>query len=156
MKTKKCTKCGEKLPETAEYFNRNSGGHKGLRNECKVCRKKYRQSKRGRASAKKYRTSGKGKATQRKACLKRRYNITIEEYDEFFERQMGCCAVCNKPETTFDSKFNVIRRLHVDHDHETGRVRGLLCRKCNLIIGHADDDLERLLSAALYLEKNNE
>ena len=79
---------------------------------------------------------------QRKAHLKRRYGITIEIYNQMLEEQGGVCKIChNKKDET----------LTVDHDHKTGKVRGLLCSHCNHVLGFAQDNLETLQSMMLYL-----
>lgn len=78
--------------------------------------------------------------------LQTRYGITIEEFDRMFALQSGVCAICHKPE-----KDNYKRRLSVDHDHNTGKVRGLLCHACNTAIGKFGDNPDRLESAARYL-----
>ena len=59
--------------------------------------------------------------------------------------QEGLCLICQKQPTK--------RGLFVDHDHATGRVRGLLCHRCNLVLGHAQDNTEVLLSAITYLRR---
>ena len=64
----------------------------------------------------------------RKKELKKKYGITLEQYDEMFEAQGGICAICKESDITG-------KRLSIDHDHETGKVRGLLCGKCNTRIG---------------------
>jgi hypothetical protein len=66
----------------------------------------------------------------RRHLLKRRYGITLEEYDALFVRQSGTCALCQRPPQR--------RRLAVDHDHETGEIRGLLCVTCNSMLGHLE------------------
>jgi hypothetical protein len=71
----------------------------------------------------------------------KRYGMTIEEFDQMREDQNGLCAVCKFPHA----------ELHIDHDHETGRIRGLLCNKCNLGIGFMRDDPEVLQAAINYL-----
>lgn len=78
-----------------------------------------------------------------KAGLKKAYGVSKEQYDEMFNSQNGLCAICLKPELN--------RHLSVDHDHLTNKVRGLLCRKCNFILGFAADDLLILQSAMKYL-----
>jgi len=94
----------------------------------------------------------KNTAKAKKYQLKYKYNITVEQYDQMFEEQNGVCAICGKPETT-KNQWGTLR-LSVDHDHVTGRVRGLLCTRCNNIIGRADDDVTILLNAGIYLEKH--
>jgi hypothetical protein len=61
--------------------------------------------------------------------------LTQDEYDRLLARQHGVCFFCGKPETA-DRKTSVIKRLSVDHDHETGRIRGLLCIGCNISLGY--------------------
>lgn len=72
------------------------------------------------------------------------YGIGQADYDLLLVRQGGVCAICGgrPPEG---------RRFHVDHDHATDQVRGLLCGKCNTGIGHFEDDVQRIASAATYL-----
>ena len=72
--------------------------------------------------------------------LQRLYNISIEEYKLLLERQNNACAICKKPS-----------RLEVDHSHVTGKVRGLLCRSCNLLLGNAQDNIATLQAAVSYL-----
>jgi len=88
-----------------------------------------------------YSTSG------RKAHFKRQYNLTLEEYDQMFKDQNGCCKICNTSQT----KLKKI--LCVDHDHKTGLVRGLLCHNCNRMLGSAKDSKEVLLNAIEYLKQ---
>ena len=84
----------------------------------------------------------------REARMKRDYGITVAEYDTMLKSQNGVCLICGGEPGTKRSK-----RLHVDHCHETGRVRGLLCQKCNHMIGLSGDDPDVLRIAALYLEE---
>lgn len=77
------------------------------------------------------------------------YGITIEDRDLMFIEQDGCCKICKKHED------EVSRSLHIDHCHATGRVRGLLCFKCNSLIGMAQDNVEILVNAINYLKKEN-
>ncbi len=79
--------------------------------------------------------------------LKSLYGITLEDYNKMFQEQNGCCKICNKHQT----EEGVI--LCVDHDHTTGKVRGLLCKKCNQAIGLLKDSIENCLSAAEYLKE---
>ena len=70
--------------------------------------------------------------------LKRNYGITIAEHRQMFEEQNGVCAIC-KGEG--DGKW---KKLCVDHDHETGKVRQLLCRRCNMVLGQVYDNISLL------------
>ncbi len=94
---------------------------------------------------------GKPKAEGRRASkLKAKYGMSISEYDLLWEDQEGLCAICGQPETMKHQNGSVLR-LSVDHSHKTGKVRGLLCRQCNLMIGHAQDKPDILLKGAAYL-----
>jgi hypothetical protein len=77
--------------------------------------------------------------------VERKYGITGEEYNELLERQDGCCAICHGK--------NGNRRLAVDHDHNTGEVRGLLCTLCNLVVSHIERDSNLVQTAIDYLAK---
>lgn len=77
--------------------------------------------------------------------FKSKYGITTKEYDELYTGQSGCCALCSKHSTELS------RPLCVDHDHETGKVRGLLCSTCNSGLGKLGDNEEGLLKALEYL-----
>lgn len=80
----------------------------------------------------------------RRHSLKSNYGITEEAYDRLLEWQDGSCAICKR-------KSNA--RLHVDHDHATGEVRGLLCSKCNMALGGFQDNQRYLFSAFLYVAR---
>lgn len=75
----------------------------------------------------------------------RDYGLTRDEYEALLERQGHVCAICQKPDTTAKGI------LGVDHDHTTGRVRGLLCHPCNVGLGHFQDDPALLTRAAVYV-----
>ena len=80
--------------------------------------------------------------------LRSRFKITLEQYREMFKQQKNMCAIC----WINGEKFT--RKLHIDHDHKTGKVRGLLCKNCNHGLGMFKDDIYRLSNAINYLKKN--
>ena len=84
--------------------------------------------------------------TQKRSRLMRKYGLSFEEYTALLARQEDRCAICRTDVTEPFPSFVV------DHDHATGRVRGLLCNQCNLGLGHFDDDVARIRSALHYLE----
>jgi hypothetical protein len=84
---------------------------------------------------------------RRRAHLKSSYGITPAEYDFIFQAQKNVCGICETPNP--GSK----KGWHIDHCHSTGKVRGILCTNCNLMIGHAKDDLNRMVAAMFYLLK---
>lgn len=75
--------------------------------------------------------------------LNRKFGIGFIEYQKLLEKQKGICAICKEPPKT--------RMLAVDHCHDTGQIRGLLCSKCNRGIGYLNDDPERLKQAIKYI-----
>lgn len=77
----------------------------------------------------------------------RNCGITLHEYDEMFERQGNKCKICGSEETGTRSQG----RFHVDHDHLTGKIRGLLCSRCNHGLGHFKDNIKFLMAAIRYL-----
>ena len=93
------------------------------------------------------------KTTMRHYALKRYYGITGEQYGEMLAAQKGVCAICGQPETAMFR--GVPKVMHVDHCHETGKVRALLCGMCNGMLGLAKDDTAKLRAAAAYLEKHS-
>ena len=160
---KACTKCGVVQP--LDQFYAAPGGRDGLRGDCKACFKaraaaRYRANpervkERVRQWAKdnpekradwqrRYRESGRRQMNDRRSYLKRMYALTVEQYDELLAAQGGVCAICKAPPRDDIS-------LHVDHDHETGERRGLLCFRCNNALGDFGDDRERLRAAVDYL-----
>jgi hypothetical protein len=81
--------------------------------------------------------------------------MSYADYLNKLEQQGYVCAVCQKEETLTDRAGDV-RRLSVDHNHVTGKVRGLLCGRCNLALGNIQDSIPTLKAAITYLEKYNE
>lgn len=89
-----------------------------------------------------------GVENSRKHKLKTVFGITPEQYDIMLGNQNYSCLICKRHQTAFQ------RRLAVDHCHTTNKVRGLLCSHCNLILGHARDDIKVLETAIQYLKEN--
>lgn len=89
---------------------------------------------------------------RRNAYLEKKYGITVDDYHRMYEKQLGLCAICLTPERDAHVTY---KYFIVDHDHETGKVRSLLCDKCNKGLGQFDDDANRLEAAALYLRSHN-
>lgn len=127
--TRVCTKCGIEYPFTSEFFEKEKRRGSGLGPRCKSCANKY---------SREYYNEHWGRVQ----CA-RRAGISIEEYNEMWARQNGLCAICGKPDD---------RLLAVDHNHESGKTRGLLCTKCNPMIGFAQESIDVLFSAIEYLQ----
>jgi hypothetical protein len=91
----------------------------------------------------------------RERRIRKTYGYTGTQYDEQFEKQNGCCAICGKPETRI--KNGVLLPLSIDHNHVTGEVRELLCHSCNAGIGFLNIDkcgIDLLLAAISYVKKH--
>ena len=162
-KTKRCGSCEFMKP--LSEFGKSSSSKNGLRCYCKECRKaynrahrvekseynkKYRQKHRTKLikQQKEYRRTEEGKLTCRKRDLKKSFGITLEQYDKMAENQGGICAICGN--------ININgHRLCVDHDHETGKIRALLCDHCNHLLGCAKENVTILQSAINYLHDYN-
>jgi len=143
MKRKICKECGEEKP--LNRFHMNKTYKDGHINKCKNCVYEY---------DKKYRADN----YDRKRCVKlqNRYGITLEQYDQMFDEQSGVCAICGNAEDVTDPRSGAVLRLSVDHNHETGKVRGLLCQRCNKGLGLFKDNTNSLLDAIKYLEREYE
>ena len=132
---KVCSKCGVKK-ERSE-FHKDSARADGITSYCKPCKLKINQKWRGE--------NPEGLLqSQRRTKRKRVYGVTPEEYDRILLDQNNQCAICKK---------TIGHEASVDHNHETGQVRGLLCRNCNAGIGLLQDNSEVLRAAADYLDK---
>jgi len=79
-----------------------------------------------------------------------KYGLTAAAYAALLELQGGVCAICGRPETIVDTRRGIVRRLCVDHDHTTNRVRGLLCHRCNVNLGYWEPFADK---AAAYLRQ---
>lgn len=81
----------------------------------------------------------------KRRSLLAKYGLTTADYKKLFEDQKGLCPICELP---------LGKKFHVDHDHSTGKVRGLLHPNCNCILGFAKDDIQVLRGAIRYLGKS--
>jgi Recombination endonuclease VII len=108
----------------------------------------WRASTAGKISDATYRQSSKARRNHLKHALRHKYGLTLDPYDARVRAQGGRCAICRQLP---NGMYN--HRLHVDHDHTTGRVRGLLCGNCNSGLGSFKDDPLRLHSAITYLNE---
>jgi predicted nucleic acid-binding Zn ribbon protein len=94
-------------------------------------------------------------AARRKWAIKRSFGITLEQYNEMLEKQGGLCAICGQPESAKNGWNSKTRFLAVDHCHDTGKIRGLLCTQCNQGLGNFRDDTARMKAAIHYLESHD-
>lgn len=87
--------------------------------------------------------------------LKKNFGITIEEFEDLLKKQNYLCACCGRhKDSNVSDGHGKVRRLAVDHDHSTGKIRGLLCTYCNVGIGYLGDSAEGLNKALAYLNRN--
>jgi hypothetical protein len=86
------------------------------------------------------------KECNRNYDLRRRYNVNIQLVDNMLKEQNGMFAICKK-------KFENRKETHLDHNHDTGKTRQLLCRNCNHLIGNCDENITTLISSIEYLKK---
>ena len=118
-----CRRCGGTERRVSNY-------------NCVACSKEH---------AKKYRTE-QGSLIMRGYYLKKKYGISLDDYEKMHSDINGCCEICGEPSAT----------LNVDHCHKSGSVRGLLCFHCNLGLGYFKDKVSFLERATVYLRKQND
>ena len=123
-----CKSCKEDLEE--EAFSKCQRA-RGRQHACKKCNKIYRD---------------KHKERVKDYQLQYKFGISLAEYITLSEQQKGLCAICS-------SVCRTGRKLAVDHDHKTGKIRGLLCVPCNQALGQFDEDINKMKQAIEYLKK---
>lgn len=148
---KTCLKCNQSLP--ASNFNKNKTKKDGLQTFCKKCQKGWYETpeNKSRVLARVGKTSRenwhkKTPVEKYAVNLKRFFKMSIEDYKHLYIAQNGKCGICQTSEEMFS--------LVVDHDHQTNKIRGLLCSKCNSAIGMLGDSAETVRRAVDYLEGN--
>ena len=140
---KKCDKCLKELDII--LFDKHGSTKDGLRPNCKPCQNEYKKTWR------KQTLSGKKDAhsNRRKFWPGSTTEQAKANYDKLYSQQNGCCAICSKHQSELK------QALAVDHNHETGEVRGLLCRPCKTGIGLLRESKQILNNAINYLNKPN-
>jgi hypothetical protein len=141
--TKVCLRCQTPKPLT-DFYTRAYKDRVYYNSNCKPCQHAMRSE---------WHFTEAGQAAHWRIQLRTKYGITPEQYDAMNEAQGGLCAICGKPETHAHKRLPGVRKLAVDHCHNTGKVRGLLCAICNRAIGLLGDDASLLRRAAEYLER---
>lgn len=130
-----CTKC--KLEQPLENFKKeksNKNKHRTICKNCDVLRTKYWRRNH--------------KENVRRHNLKQDFNLTEKEYNQMLKNQNSCCAICKTNQSLLK------RHLAVDHNHKTGKIRGLLCGNCNTALGLLKEDMDNITSLIDYLIKN--
>lgn len=150
---KKCSHC--KILRDLSEFHKRWNGKDGLNAECKWCfQKRYKEfpperKLRLRTKAREWqkRNPERVAAKARKCWLKNKYGLTLQQYADMLKAQNYCCAICFIPEE------ELVKGLAVDHDHSSGKIRGLLCGGCNTAIGRFRDDTIILARAIRYINR---
>lgn len=160
-----CTKC--KTDKLDEDFYKHKYVKSGLSSQCKKCTSDYGHENKDRINerrrndgrkdirneqSRKWRETTHGKMITKDIVLKKRYNISLIEYNELLKNQDYKCAVCLSPETSIDKRTGKLRELSVDHNHYTGEARGLLCRSCNTALGSLKENEDIIYSLLNYIK----
>lgn len=149
---KKCSKCEQF--KSWEEFSKDRTSSSGYKSRCKVCRsidKKEVLTKFRLNNPIKTRKKFNNKSEAKRHNNYKQYGLSLEDYNNLLILQNSVCAICKKPET-MTKKNGTIQNLAVDHCHKTGKVRGLLCSKCNTGIGYFAEDRQIFLNAIEYLD----
>lgn len=151
---KKCSKCKES--KNLSLFHKSRNNRSGLNPRCKICayedlkllKSKYSPAQKEKEAARKARWMAKNKKQNKdwhlQHHLKNKYNLSLKDLEILKKFQNNKCCICNKN----------LEKPFVDHDHETGQIRGVLCRFCNTGLGFFQDSVSRLINAINYLECN--
>lgn len=134
-----CSKC--KIEQPTNCFGKNNNKNSGYRGWCKTCENK--QSK-----AYVQNNPDKRKDIMKDSRLNKNYGITLEQYNKILKDQENKCAICGESDPNHQNGFCV------DHDHKTGKIRGILCNACNRGLGYFKDDTSVLSNAIKYLHSN--
>lgn len=133
MKT--CSRCSE--TKSWDQFPKDRSTKTGYHAYCRACNSEKTQSYFSRLTPEQ-------RSLYNFRGQLRKYGLTPESYAQLLDKQGGVCAICSKQEEG--------KRLAVDHDHESGKVRGLLCGQCNTGLGKFYDNVDTLSKAILYLQ----
>ncbi|HHC1760061.1 TPA: endonuclease VII domain-containing protein [Klebsiella pneumoniae] len=143
---KTCSECAEEKPISEFTFDKRRGSYTSKCTKCRTKKTKEWRDKNPNYEKERY---GVNEDRDRWRHIKRKYGISKEEYVEMLDSQGGRCAICgDEPGERYS------HQLHVDHCHASGKVRGLLCRGCNHMLGVIKDDEVLLFKAVEYLRKS--
>lgn len=165
MKNLVCNKCHQSKPDGDFHRDRSRLHRRGRHHTCRKCAAKIKAEKRKdpeylareRARSKAWREKNPERSRRgiRCATLRKKYGISQDEFETMLGKQGGGCAICGSTSHDISVPGKRLENLFVDHCHETGEVRGLLCHSCNVSLGKMGDSPERLRNAADYLENGN-
>ncbi len=132
---KKCSKCKQIYPADPRFFYRHSNRKDGLDPWCKECKKDYDKIRH----------------------IMKKFNISLTQYNKMVKEQNGRCLICGRE---FKDIYRNLKHNHIyytpriDHDHKTGKVRGVLCHHCNIALGSFNENPLILVRAIKYLKEN--
>ena len=176
MQTKFCSSC--QTVKIATHFHKAKKEKDGLQYCCIACSKQYHahryieQKDKLQKQIQEYRKNNpkrlaiardtwrsnnmeKVRKYQRVSNLRKKFGLSVAEYDAMAGQQNNLCAICGEPETFIHKASKEIARLAVDHCHITGQIRKLLCKRCNTGLGLFKDNLAILSSVIVYLKEHN-
>jgi len=133
--SKTCSTCKKLTP--ASDFYKCKTNKDGLYHECKNCKKLYDKNR-----------NLKNPNIRKNLNLQNRYGISIKDKQKMIENQKGKCAICN---CILDNG----KHTCIDHCHKTGKIRKILCKSCNVLIGHSKENINVLKNAIQYLKIHN-
>jgi hypothetical protein len=137
---KACIVCHQVKSMDDFYISKLKNGRVQLRNQCKICFNEITHEK--------HRSNPNYKKRKRNRDLKLKYGIDLEIYQNMKDSQNNLCAICESPEER--------RELNVDHCHSSGKVRQLLCNRCNLLLGRTGDNINLFERCIVYLKTHNQ
>src|SRR5437762_6907683 len=152
---KRCSRC--KKEKSLSCFNKNKRSKDGLSEYCQICARKaknksyYKYHEQNKKKSREYNNTRKNQLKVN-ALKYKEITLSIEDYDKLLKLQNGVCAICKEPETR-NSHKNKTDSLSVDHNHSTNIIRGLLCHRCNTVIGLMRENIELLIAMIRYLEQ---
>ena len=135
-------------PELAKQ-KRRAYAKKYYEKNKELCKQRTKDHPSCIAAREQYRNKNESKEKARNWRLLREYGITNQDYEQMLKNQEFCCAGCGLHQNVLEKKLNV------DHDHATGKIRGLLCGNCNRALGLVKDNIETLVKLQQYLRKSN-
>jgi len=131
-----CTRCKKEQPFSEFHNKKTRSGNPGKCSRCRSCECEIKRIRYDPAKKREY-------------DLSTQFGITTKEYEEMFQKQQGACAICG----TTEFNYSRGKRPHIDHCHQTGKVRGLLCGHCNIGIGQFFDNVSLLEKTIKYLSQ---
>lgn len=147
-----CVKCKE--IKDLSHYGKDSTNKSGLRSRCKLCRskdsKEWNKTNPDRLSINSKKWYLKNPEKARNMALKRKYGITLDQFNQLSIQQEDKCPICNKHKDILDQSMSV------DHCHKTGKVRALLCNPCNAAVGFIQENVENAQRLVQYIKLHKE